>query len=342
MKVLCINLPFHPLFINFAGIFERKMTQRTTEQLFRTPVKIATPLCRMGVEDRFVFLGSCFAEHIGARFLENRLQTIVNPLGVVYNPMSIVRLLEIHATESERDFSNREGMWHTWLGDSSLSRPSFADCEQTTCVALKSLHDALLSADYLFLTLGTTHYYSYKGEVVANCHRFPAADFEEAEMEVGEMVTAMDQALVSWMRKNPHLKVVFTVSPYRYAKYGFHESQLSKARLLLAVDELCHRHPDKVTYFPAYEIVLDELRDYRFYAEDMLHPSSQAVLYIWQRLAESWMDQSVLDYLERWKPIHQALEHRPLNASDPAYEVFRQRTEAQLAALRKDYPFLPI
>ena len=320
------------------------MTKKSTEQLFRTPVSIAAPLRKLGVEDRFVFLGSCFAEHIGARFQENRLQTVVNPLGVLYNPMSIVRLLMVKGVDADCGFAEREGLWHTWLGDTSLSRPTWAECQDTTREALTMLHNALGEATCLFLTLGTTHYYTYKasGDVVTNCHRFPATDFDEAELGVEEIVEALETALVYWHTQNPRLQVVFTVSPYRYAKYGFHESQLSKARLLLATDELCRRHPDWMAYFPAYEIVLDELRDYRFYADDMLHPSSQAVQYIWQRLMETWLDEGLLDYLRRWTPIYQALNHRPLNASNPARETFQHKLDEQLEALRKDYPQLPI
>ena len=320
------------------------MTKKTTEQLFRTPVNVAIPLRKAGVADRFVFLGSCFAEHIGARFLESRLQALVNPLGVMYNPMSIARLLTTSVSDPNLDYVSHRDMVHTWLGDSTLSRPTAEACRQTTDQTLEQLHTALNDADYLFLTLGTSRYYVYRATsgVVANCHQLPGKEFMEKDLSVSEIVECLGSALEPLFKKNPHLHVVFTVSPYRYAKYGFHESQLSKARLLLAVEELSRLYPDKVEYFPAYEILMDELRDYRFYAEDMLHPSQQAVDYIWQRLTETWMEQSVLDFLDRWKPVRQALNHRPINADDPAYKVFQQNLNEQLAALRKDYPFLSL
>ena len=291
-----------------------------------------------------VMLGSCFAKHMGSRFWENRLCAVVNPLGVVYNPMSIVRLLTAAESDAESDFSQREGMWHTWLGSSLLSRPTKTECMQATNDALRLLHETLARADRLFLTFGTSRCYQLRNteNVVANCHRFPAAEFIESEMSVEEMLQALDAALTNWHERNPRLKVVLTVSPYRYAKYGFHESQLSKARLLLMVDALCKRHSDWIDYFPAYEIVMDELRDYRFYASDMLHPSEQAVDYIWQRLREDWMSDEMNSFLDRYRPILLAENHRPLVEGDPANMALRQRIEQQRAELQKDYPYLKL
>ena len=319
------------------------MEKDHTSQLFRTPVAIGSIARPLTAGDTSVFLGSCFAEHIGSKFAEQGLLTTVNPLGVMYNPMSISRLLSTAESNADRDFAEHGGMWHTWLGDSSLSCPSQSECQRLTDEALARLHKALSEADNLFLTLGTSHYYMLRngnGQCVANCHRFPASTFEEAELETDDIVAALEETLTAWHERNPRLQVIFTVSPYRYAKYGFHQSQLSKSRLLLAIDKLCRKLPKWTSYFPAYEIMIDELRDYRFYADDMLHPSAQAVDYIWQRLTESWMADDMLAFLRRSVPLHQALNHRPLNVADPAYQAFRRKTEEQLEALRKDYPNL--
>jgi len=321
------------------------MMKKATTPLFRTPVEVNPPLRPIGVGDASVFLGSCFAEHIGTCFADRRLRVLVNPLGVMYNPFSLARILNTTSADENRDFVSHQGMWHTWLGDSSLSRLSMDECKRATNEALTCFHEALSKADNLFLTLGTSHYYIYNKvgyEVVANCHRLPSADFTEAELKVDEIVASLDEALLAWHGKNPRLQVIFTVSPYRYRKYGFHESQLSKSRLLLAVEALQNRHPEWISYFPAYEIVLDELRDYRFYAEDMLHPSEQAVQYIWQRFCEAWMTEDTKTYLSKWEPLRLALQHRPLHPEDPAFADFQESIQTQVDALQRDYPKLDL
>lgn len=328
------------------------MNKSCERPLLRTPVEVGRPLRPVGVGDRSVFLGSCFAEHVGRHFVEARLSAMVNPLGVIYNPLSLARLLTTMESQPMRDYVSDKGMWHSWLGDSSLSRLTEEECRHATDNALRQLHAALDVADNLFLTLGTDHYYCFTGEhadteetaelPVANCHRLPSRCFVERVATVEEMTEVLDEALVALHRRNPRLQVIFTISPYRYQKYGFHESRLSKARLLLCADELVARHPEWGCYFAAYELVLDELRDYRFYAEDMLHPSAQAVDYVWSRLCEEWMDDGVREYLRRWEPLRQALGHRPLHPEAPEYVAFQQKTREQLVQLQRDYPMINI
>lgn len=320
------------------------MSNPSVLPLMRTPVDVGRPLRLVGLGDRNVFLGSCFAEHIGQCFQDNLLPTLVNPLGVLYNPVSIARLVEWEGPTHARDYIYEGEMWHTWLGSTLLSRPTEDACRQATDQALAQLHDALDEADNLFLTLGTSRCYQYcrTGEIVANCHRVASREFNEVEPEVEELVEVMSDMLTALRRRNGRLQVVLTVSPYRYQKYGFHQSQLSKARLLLCADALCRRFADWVAYFPAYELVVDELRDYRYYAADMLHPSDQAVDYVWQRFVANWMDSDVRTWLERWRPLSQALAHRPLCGSGAAYETFRQRTRQQLEQLQHDYPMMKI
>ena len=314
--------------------------------LLRTPVDVGGALRLIGVRDRNVFLGSCFAEYVGRQFQTCLFRTVVNPLGVLYNPMSIARVLSLASQNEDKkprtcacDYIKGDGMWHTWLGDTSLSRTQKNDCRKETEWALALLHEELLHADNLFLTLGTTHYYMEEenGAVVANCHRLPSSMFRESEMSVEEVVACLSEVLLPLHKANPRMQVVFTVSPYRYRKYGFHESQLAKSRLLLAVDELVHCHSDWVCYFPAYELLMDELRDYRFYAEDMLHPSPQAVEYIWQRMVDAWLADEARTYLLRYEPISRALQHRPLHPEDPAQATFKQQALDQLAQLLAEY-----
>ena len=311
----------------------------SVQPLFRTPVEVSAPPRQIGVGDKSVFLGSCFAEHVGACFTDARLRSLVNPLGGQYNPLSIVRLLATPQSDGSRHFISHEGLWHTWLGDSSLSRATLDECRRVTDAALAALHEALAEADHLFLTLGTSRYYLYAptSEAVANCHRLPSWNFLETDLSVDEIVQSLESALLALRRCNPRVQVVFTVSPFRYQKYGFHESQLSKSRLLLAVDELQRRHAEWVAYFPAYEIVMDELRDYRFYAADMLHVSEQAVDYIWERLVGWCFSDEATAFMDEWRPIRQALTHRPFNAESEEYLRFMQQTHERLAAFKKKY-----
>ena len=179
-----------------------------------------------------------------------------------------------------------------------------------------------------FLTLGTNHVYRLKetGEIVDNCQKRPHHLFQEEELSVPQCVDALAQAVELLLKRNPAVRVVVTVSPIRYAKYGYHLSQLSKATLLMAADELARRY-SCVTYFPAYEIVLDELRDYRFYLPDMLHPSQQAVDYIWERLVESFFSPRAKQFLKEWKPVKEALAHRPFHPESQEYQLFLQQTK---------------
>ncbi len=194
----------------------------------------------------------------------------------------------------------------------------------------------------VFLTLGTNHIYRLKetGEIVDNCEKRPQRLFQEEELTVDQCADYLRQTIDILQSRRPDVQVVITVSPIRYRKYGYHESQLSKATLLLAANKLLHQTSDikHLSYFPAYEIILDELRDYRFYAADMLHPSEQAVDYIWERLVETYFSKEAKEFLNEWRPLKQALAHRPFNADSEEYRAFMDKTMLKVAELRKKYP----
>lgn len=190
------------------------------------------------------------------------------------------------------------------------------------------------------LTLGTNHVYILKetGEIVDNCRKRPQRLFREELLTVDVCLDYLSRAVETLLSRNPDVRVVVTVSPIRYAKYGFHGSALSKAVLLLAADRLVAAYPDVVEYFPAYEIVNDELRDYRFYAEDMLHPSQQAVAYIWERFAEAFFSEDTRRFLEEWRPIKEALAHRPFRPDSYEYKEFLAATMRKAELLARKYP----
>jgi hypothetical protein len=265
---------------------------------FRTKVDIEEPSWRVDIADRLLFVGSCFADNIGKRFAEEQFAATINPYGVMYNPVSVLHTVERLAEKGE-------------------------------------------SYDVAFLTFGTNHIYILKetGEVVDNCQKRPQRLFDEQQLSVEECAGYMQQTIEVLRRMNPAVRVVLTVSPIRYAKYGYHGSQLSKATLLLATHEVCGRAAKygETYYFPSYEVVVDELRDYRFYNEDMLHPSQQAVEYLWERIGESLLTERTLQYLEEYRPIKQALNHRPFNAESEEYKAFRQQTIEKLQHLNSKY-----
>ena len=271
---------------------------------FRTEIDIPKADFEIGAAERMLFVGSCFADNLGRRFVENRFRATVNPFGVMYNPASILHTVE----------------------KCSEVRPRVA-----------------------VFTLGTNHVYILKetGEIVDNCQKRPQRLFEERELSVDECAGYLQKAInllksqtVASGSSEGTLKVIITVSPIRYAKYGFHGSQLSKATLLLAADKLVKENPGVVSYFPAYEIMNDELRDYRFYKEDMLHPSEQAVEYIWERFRATYFGKEAEQFLEDWRPIREALGHKPFHPESEEHQKFIARTEEKKRQFEEKYHLL--
>lgn len=281
---------------------------------FRTPVNITLAPFAIEPRERMLFVGSCFADNIGRRFVDEKFRATVNPYGVMYNPASIMHTVkrwtgELVAAQSE-------------ASDSGSDVRQAADEAPQTAV----------------FTLGTNHVYilNETGEIVDNCRKRPQRLFTERELSVDECADYLREAIVTLQKINPSVRIIITVSPIRYAKYGFHGSQLSKATLLLAADKLT-KEIDNVVYFPAYEIVNDELRDYRFYREDMLHPTDQAVEYIWQRFGETFFSKQTRKFLEEWHPIKAALAHRPFNPEAEEYKKFLEKAKEGERELMERY-----
>lgn len=296
---------------------------------FRTIVDIPRPAFSIAPCEEMLFVGSCFADNIGRRFKDEMFRATVNPFGVMYNPASILHTVE------RTDVAPRVAVF----------------------------------------TLGTNHVYILRetGEIVDNCQKRPHRLFEERELTVEECKDYLLRAVNILRERRPDVRVIITVSPIRYAKYGFHGSQLSKATLLLAADLLIKETTlnressiDKessfskesniskeislndeqggavVTYFPAYEIVNDELRDYRFYADDMLHPSSLAVEYIWQRMVETFFSDEAKTFLREWAPLKKGFSHRPLNPDGDEYKAFLAKLHAEAERLKQRYKDMPL
>ena len=316
--------------------------------VFRTIVDIPDPGFSIGPCEEMLFVGSCFADSIGARFREEGFPVTVNPFGTMYNPASILHTIEKLFTVDSLQFTDDYSDGSERLASKSTvnCKPSTVNCKPST-----------VNYKTVFLTLGTNHVYRLKetGEIVDNCEKRPQSLFTEDELTVDACADYLQKAIAILRQKNPEVRIVLTVSPIRYRKYGYHGSQLSKATLLLAIEKLftvdyydgleglaskstVNCKPSTVNYFPAYEIVNDELRDYRFYASDMLHPSQQAVDYIWERLVETYFSREAKAFLEEWRPLKQALGHKPFNPNSEAYKSLMDKTMLKMQELREKYP----
>lgn len=311
------------------------------ETQFRTLVELPKWVVQLQPSDNCVFLGSCFAQQMGERFMDYDLNAICNPLGTLYNPESIrLQILQaIHQGEVEPPVFQSGDEWFSWWAGTKVSGQSMEECASVVSGSLAMLGYMLRSAQYLFITLGSNVCYRLKktGEVVVNCHKVANSSFAEESLTLPECVSCLSDILDEVHAVNPSCKVVFTVSPYRYSKYTFHGSQLSKATLQLAVEEVRKNNPGSVFYFPAYEIVLDELRDYRFYAADMIHPSKEAADYIWSCLQDSIMSPAMLSYLTEYEEVRKGLLHKPKNPDSDAHKAFLSRLESKRLQIRKKY-----
>ena len=308
--------------------------------LFRTVVDLPQWPFRMFPADGFVFLGSCFAQHVGSRFSDYGMQATVNPLGVLYNPLSIERVIMQTAQPCVEPYIfQHEGRFRCWLAGTQHIADTAEDCAAQIRETLSGLKHGIENARYVFITLGTNVVYRHKqlDAVVCNCHRVPQQAFVEERIPLHECTESLLRTVKSLLEINTDIRLIFTVSPYRYAKYGYHGSQLSKSVLLLAVESVCESLPDVCHYFPSYEILLDELRDYRFYAEDMHHPSAQAIDYIWSRLAQCAFSTQTTQYLKEYEPIRKGLLHRPLQANNEAEKARRADLECRAKAIRQKY-----
>lgn len=281
---------------------------------FRTPVNITLAPFAIEPRERMLFVGSCFADNIGRRFVDDKFRATVNPYGVMYNPASIMHTVK------------------RWTGELVAAQSEASDSGSDVSQAINEAPQTAV------FTLGTNHVYilNETGEIVDNCRKRPQRLFTERELSVDECADYLREAVTTLRQINPSVRIIITVSPIRYAKYGFHGSQLSKATLLLAADKLT-KEMDNVVYFPAYEIVNDELRDYRFYREDMLHPTDQAVEYIWQRFGETFFSKQTVKFLEEWRPIKAALAHRPFNPEAEEYKKFLEKAKEGERELMERY-----
>lgn len=282
---------------------------------FRTKVKTTKDGIAICHRNRVVMLGSCFTDNIGEKMTDGGFDCTVNPMGTLYNPASILQVLNPNI---DRDALE-------WM-HSRVVNP--AD-------AYNELQSRVSEADLIIVTFGTAYVYTLKstGKIVANCRKNPENMFERHRLSADEIADKWIECIQRQKEKNG-TQFIFTVSPIRHLKDGLHENQLSKATLLLAIEKICKACPESCSYFPSYEIMIDELRDYRFYNDDMMHPSDTAIEYIWSMFCQTYMDSGTIGFIEKFERLNRTLRHRPYNPDAPEYKRLITETNKQIQILK--------
>ena len=310
----------------------------------QTKITVAAPDFLIDYNSRLMMLGSCFAENMGSKFSYYKFDVDVNPCGIIYNPLYVANVLRLIVEGKQFEKSDLRQVGGKWV--SLYHHGAFSSTDPDEC--LRRINDRLTKAtgelrtlDLLVITWGTAWVYRYTREniVVSNCHKIPSQEFERSRLSVEDIVKEY-LVLIGRLREiNPGLRILFTVSPIRHWKDGAHGNQLSKATLLLAIDRL-REELQHVYYFPAYEIVLDELRDYRFYADDMLHMSGFTVDYIWERFLYSFISPEVLGLMNQIGRVNKGVAHRPFDPQSEEYHRLVKKMLAEIAMISRSYPMI--
>ena len=310
----------------------------------QTKITVAAPDFLIDYNSRLMMLGSCFAENMGSKFSYYKFDVDVNPCGIIYNPLSVANVLRLIVEGKQFEKSDLRQVGGKWV--SLYHHGAFSSTDPDEC--LRRINDRLTKAtgelrtlDLLVITWGTAWVYRYTREniVVSNCHKIPSQEFERSRLSVEDIVKEY-LVLIGRLREiNPGLRILFTVSPIRHWKDGAHGNQLSKATLLLAIDRL-REELQHVYYFPAYEIVLEELRDYRFYADDMLHMSGFTVDYIWERFLYSFISPEVLGLMNQIGRVNKGVAHRPFDPQSEEYHRLVKKMLAEIAMISRSYPMI--
>ncbi|MBN2778370.1 MAG: GSCFA domain-containing protein [Bacteroidales bacterium] len=294
--------------------------------------------------EKCLFIGSCFAENIGEKLLKNKFNVSVNPLGISYNPVSLINSLSYaienrKIEESELFFSN--GQWNHYNFHSNFSDSNKYTCLNEINSSIERTNHFISSADYIFISLGTSFIYELaeNQKIVTNCHKQPDSFFKRRMLNTEEITKSFDLFFQKMSKINPRAKYIFTVSPVRHKRDGFIANQLSKSILIVSLNDLLRKN-ENLSYFPSFEIMMDELRDYRFYNEDMVHPSNQAIDYIFEKFCETYFDEKTIELNKRIQRIVRAANHRPYNTKTTEYQQFTQSTIHEIEDIITNNPQL--
>ncbi len=309
---------------------------------FRTEVEVKEHSLKIDYDTPVVFLGSCFATNIGNQFIQNRLNVLVNPNGVIYNPISVANTLKSIVQKqmfAEHDLNFYGEHWHSFLHHSSFSHSDKESCLRKINAKNAEAYDYLRKSRFLFITFGTAWVYQWADTemIVSNCHKYPSGFFNRYLLNIEEIVDEYKQLLTELLVFNPNIQVVFTVSPVRHWKDGANGNQISKATLLLAIKSITEQF-ESCHYFPAYELLMDDLRDYRFYDDDMLHPAPVAIEYIWEKFKNCFFSANTLQYIKEMAKLEKANQHIPFNPNSESYQKFLRTHLHKVNQLEIKYP----
>lgn len=311
---------------------------------FQTQIPIPKSDFPMDYQSKIMLLGSCFAENMAEKFEYFKFQNSVNPFGIIFNSDSLAKLIfrSIHKKYfTEKDIFFHNDAWHCYEVHSELSNPNAAEFLSNLNQIIDSTNQELHNSTHVIITLGTSWVYRHieSHEIVANCHKVPQKQFVKELLSIAQIEDSLQIIIAEIHAVNPNCKFIFTVSPVRHIKDGFVENNVSKAHLISALNSSSFQLPTS-NYFPSYEIMMDELRDYRFYGEDMLHPNQTAIDYIWIKFFENYVDEKEFGTMQQVCDIQKALHHRPFNPNSESHLKFLENLNQKINTLVKKYPQL--
>ena len=311
---------------------------------FSTKVPIPVSLNQISYNSKIVSFGSCFAENIAQKFDYYKFQNIVNPFGIIFNTVSIHNIIDRIINQklfTVDDIFFHNHSWHCFDVHSNLSNSDKEILLNNLNEILKSTQQQIIDCSHFIITYGTSWAYKTKenNQVVANCHKMPQKHFTKHLLSANENEIAIEKTISIIKSINPNVKLIFTISPVRHIKDGFRENNVSKSNLISALDNIISKNPS-IDYFPSYEIVLDELRDYRFYRSDMLHPNEIAIDYIWQRFTESTIDVDVLNIMIAIENIQKMINHKSNNEQSQQNQQLKSKIQEKIQQLQQKHPSL--
>jgi len=300
----------------------------------KTTIEIKPTEEKIHPHDKITSIGSCFADHIGSRFEEMKMDILSNPYGIIYNPISQMRLIKAALKEedlSEEHIIENRDIYNHLDAHSFFGKKNLIELKEGIREASAKLKESLESSKVLILTFGTAWVYRYEKtqQIIANCHKLPSQNFQKELLDLAHIVEEVVDTLQFLKEKNPEIRIIMTVSPVRHIKDGIPENMLSKSILRLATYQI-KKAIEKTYYFPAFELMLDDLRDYRFYAEDMIHPNNVARNFIWQRFRETFFSEPLFTYCDKWQSIKSDLNHRVMNPGSEEHIQFLEALQKKL------------
>lgn len=296
---------------------------------------------------KMLLLGSCFVENMGSKLDYFKFQQLQNPLGILFHPLALENLVEralSGKTYRDDEVFEQDGIWHCFDAHSDLNALSKEDLLNHLNQGLKETKSELEDATHVIITLGTAWVYEHRslGKTVANCHKVPQKEFEKRLLSTEEIRSSLDRLVDLVAKVNPKANFIFTISPVRHLKDGFVENQQSKAHLITSLHSVLSSRTQLrgVSYFPAYEIMMDELRDYRFYGKDLVHPNALTVEYIWEKFKSVWISPDCYPVMDEVDGVQKGLQHRPFNPDSGAHQAFRKSLRTKITYLQERYPFM--